>query len=509
MTLLECTGIAVLLAFGIVSRKASAQEWDSPVWPGKEWTTSTPEEQGVDPGYLVKMLEYIREKKSPVHSLTVIRHGRMIFDASFWPYDGASLHDIASVTKSITSALAGIAADQGYIRDIHSPVIEYFPHRGAANLDKRKLALTVEHLLTMTTGLHGGEPAETTLLRMVGSPDWVQFMLDHPMAVEPGKEFAYSSGGAHLLSAIIRETTGRRAMDFAQTNLFDPLGISRLAWPSDHAGNNHGFGSLCLHPHDMARFGYLYLRGGVWNGKQVISKEWVAASTRKQSAPPDSSGRERGYGYLWWVFPGYFLASGRGGQCIFVCPETDLVMVTTGGGFNSGELFQKFVAPATSGRPLPPNQQAADRLQILLKAAQEPPMPEPASPLPAIAREISGKRYGLGSNWTQWSDFTLVFEGQREALLRMSWYGVPCEYRVGLDGTWKTGAGKHGIPAVALGEWKSETQFDISLNEGGNIGLWRITFDFAGGSVTVKTSGATGLPGFTVQGKREDNPKVE
>lgn len=498
-----CICVGVALAFWMTSKKLEAQEWNAPIWPKTEWKRSTPEAQGIDSEYLVKALEFIREKKSRIHSLSIIRHGRMVFDANFWPYEGTSLHDMASATKSVTSSLVGIAVDRELIQDVKRPVIACFTRWNASNMDDWKRALTIEHLLMMNGGLHGVEPGETTLIRMVGSPDWIQFMLDLPMAGEPGKAFVYSSGGAHLLSGIIREATKKSALDFGQTALFNPIGISRAVWPADLQGNNYGWGDLRLHPHDMARFGYLYLRGGVWNGKQVIAKDWVAASTRMQSTPPpDVSGMERGYGYLWWIFPGFYNASGRGGQLITVWPEKDVVVVATGGGFNPGELLLKYIAPAVSDSPLSSNQAAADRLQELLKAALEPPKLEPVSPLPAFAQEISGKRYTLGPNWTAWRDFALVFDTPGEARFNLFWYGVPCAYRIGLDGSWRTGSGRYGLPAVATGAWKSESRFELALNEAGNINSWGMAFDFEGDSVSVQVKEGTGLPGFTVKGKR-------
>ncbi len=496
--------VAVILAWNAVVTESFAQAWDDPVWPGEKWDTVTPEEQGIDSERLAQALEMIREKKLPIHSLTLIRHGRMALDVAFWPYDGVSPHDMASATKSVTSALVGAAIDREYIDGVGKPVFACFPRRGAANLDSRKLALTVEHLLTMRNGLHGSEPKEDTLLRMAASPDWIQFMLDLPLVDEPGKGFAYSSGGVHLLSGVVRESTGRTAGDFARSVLFGPLGMGDAVWAADPRGNQYGWGDLRLHPHDMARFGLLYLRGGEWRGREVLSLEWVEASTRSRVAlPPNASGMERGYGYLWWVFPGFFSASGRGGQLIAVWPEKDMVIVTTGGGFDPGELLLHYIAPAVKDAPLPPAPQARQKLISLVAAAKAAPGRESAPAVPSTAREISGIRYVLEPNWAQWKEFSLTFFDSGQAVLFVNWHGGPVAYTVGTDDAWRTGPGRYGIPAAAKGEWRSDSRFELTLNEAGNINFWRIGFEFSDRSVQIEAVESTGLPGIGVRGERD------
>ena len=187
---------------------------------------------------------------------------------------------------------------------------------------------------------------------MSSSPDWIQFTLNLPMAEEPGTRFVYCSNNAHLLSGIIRETTGMSEQDYANGSLFEPLGISNVSWPSDPQGNNHGWGDLRLTPYDMAKLGYLYLNEGVWDGKQVVPAEWVAESTQKQVSLEEGEG----YGYQWWVsgsVPGIYEANGRGGQRIIVWPEKNIILVTTGGGFEPDELSPFLLAALKSDQSLP------------------------------------------------------------------------------------------------------------------------------------------------------------
>jgi CubicO group peptidase (beta-lactamase class C family) len=236
-----------------------------------------------------------------IHSLMIIRNGDAVVDATFFPFAQGAVHNIASDTKSFMSTLIGIAIDQGYIKSVAQPVLDFFPDRTVANLDASKEAMTLEDLLTMRSGFKcTPQQMELTLQEMMASPDWVQFTLDLPMAAEPGTSYVYCSPNVHLLSAIIQETTGMSAEDFAREYLFGPLGFSDVIWKTDPQGINRGWGDLMLDPHDMAKLGYLFLNEGQWDGQQVLSSAWVEKATspltRHNLAISD-------YGYLWWVDP--------------------------------------------------------------------------------------------------------------------------------------------------------------------------------------------------------------
>lgn len=301
-------------------------------WPTDGWRTSTPDEQGMDSELLTEMLAYIEENRLPIDSVTIVRHGYLVLDAYPRSHKSYWMHSLYSCTKSVTSALVGIALDQGQIQSVDQPVLSFFPQRTVANVDARKEAMKLEHLLTMTDGLDWVRKdirltsSGDTTPEMTQSGDWVQFTLDRPMAEEPGNRWNYNSGASHLLSAIIQETTGMTALEFAEEHLFDPLGISRAVWRSDPQGRNYGATYLRMTTHDMAKFGYLYLNHGLWDGKQIVSAAWVEASTTNHSPTPGVY-----YGYQWWVMPwaGYYSAIGARGQYIVVLPELDMVVVFT------------------------------------------------------------------------------------------------------------------------------------------------------------------------------------
>lgn len=309
-------------------------------WPTVEWMRSTPEEFGMDSSILAGVYNYIERNNLEMHSVLIIKDGYIIEESYPHPsYDQDTTHIIYSCTKSITSALIGIAIREGFLTGIDQRIMDIFPDREIANLDAHKQSLTIEHLLTMTSGLEWNEwpgwvaysdPANTYRSWVV-SDDWVQFVLDRPMVKEPGEEFNYNTAVSHLLSAIIQQVTGITTLEYAQQHLFEPLGISKLNWPTDPQGVYEGGSSLALTPRDMAKFGYLYLNKGVWDGEQIVPSDWVEESTIGHvSAKSHITGCD--YGYQWWIYPNLDMYAGLGyaGQQIFVLPDYNIVIVFTG-----------------------------------------------------------------------------------------------------------------------------------------------------------------------------------
>lgn len=321
-------------------------------YPASEWRVSTPEEQGFDAEILDKMLEKLERQSSTVDNITIIRHGYKILDASFRLYQADEPHLLYSCTKSVVSALVGIAIQQEYIESVYVPLMELFPDREIQNLNKSKQMMTLKHLLTMSSGF---ECRDSYLYEWVGldemmrSDDWVQHVLDLPMEYAPGTHFEYCNGVTNLLSAIVQESTGMHTAAFAEAYLFGPLGIEAYTWGEDPSGIPLGYSELYLKPSDMARIGYLYLQGGTWEGEQIVSSEWVTASTTEQIA---ADTLQDGYGYQWWIDDaGYYAAVGYRGQFIFVLPEYDMVVVFVSdpdvGDFDAPEkLLVEYIIPA-------------------------------------------------------------------------------------------------------------------------------------------------------------------
>ena len=303
-----------------------AQQEEAIYWPTKAWRVAAPEEQGMDAALLGQMLDAIDEQYLNIDSVVVVHNDRIVAERYYSPYKKDTPHEVYSITKSVVSALIGIAIQEGYINSVNDPVLDFFLGRTFENDDARKRSMTLEHLLTMSSGL------EWDWDEMVSSRDWVQYVLDQPMYIEPGTEFLFSSGNAHVLSAIIQEASGLNTHEFAQQHLFDPLGITETDWQKDIDGIVKGGWGLKMAPRDMAKLGYLYLNQGVWDGQQVVPASWIEATTTKHIQVPEPLEPWDLYmGYLWWLHEdGPYAAHGMKGQFIYVIPESDLVVVFTG-----------------------------------------------------------------------------------------------------------------------------------------------------------------------------------
>ena len=350
---------AVLLA----ARPAAATEATIP-WPTKTWPESTPEAQGLDRAALEAFdRELAAGRQGYVDSMLVVRHGQVVFEREYqrdydrlfvgkgkpglynyydpeWhPYwKRGRLHTMQSISKSVTSALIGIALQRGELPSVGVKVMPYFK-AFRTSPDARREALTLRDVLTMTTGIRWDESSTTytdavnNCAAMEATEDWIQYVLDQPMADAPGRTFVYNSGATQLLSYLIEQVTGKEADDYANEHLFGPLGIG-YAWkrtPKDLADTE---GGLYLRPRDLAKIGLLYMKDGAWDGKRILPEGWVRDSTTWHT----STGRgERGYGYKWWVLrrkdrDGYeaYAGLGYGGQRLIVVPALDLIAVFTG-----------------------------------------------------------------------------------------------------------------------------------------------------------------------------------
>jgi len=338
-------------------------------WPTSNWKTASPESQGVDSELLVKMLDTIWKKDISIDSVLVIRNGYILLDAYNYPFDSNTRHNIYSCTKSISSALIGIAIDKGYIKNITQPVIDFFPKYVTKNLNDDKKVITLKHLLTMTSGLYCCDSylyRWRGLMQMKFSKDWIKFMIDLPMAEKPGTRFEYCNGVSFLLSAILQEQTHENALSFAEKNLFGPIGITNVRWPSNPQGITLGYSQLQMKPRDMAKFGFLYLNNGVWDGQQIISSQWIKESTRKHI----DATLVPGYGYQWWIVnPGIYTAIGHQGQFIMIVPKKNLLAVFTSSlaqedFYTPLGLLASYIVPAVkSSTPLAENPDKANEIK--------------------------------------------------------------------------------------------------------------------------------------------------
>lgn len=304
-------------------------------WPTDEWLSTTPEDQGLDGITLHRMNETITDENIEIDSVIVVKNGYIVYEEYYSYWSQYMSHTIQSCTKSFMSALIGIAIDMGYIDNISQPILDFFPNYTIENWDSRKENITLFHCITMSTGLEFHEvdipysdPAND-LFAMYDTPDMWEYVLNRPMQYDPGTHWSYNSGGIELLGGVIEHATGYSVTEFAEEFLFNPIGIDYFNWWKVPASGQYGCsGGLRLTPRDMARFGYLYLNQGNWNGTQVISKEWVNISTQMYF----DTGSWYHYGFTWWGVPDqpFYEATGHYEQKIYVLPEHDIVVVFTG-----------------------------------------------------------------------------------------------------------------------------------------------------------------------------------
>lgn len=341
-----------------------------------EWPTASPGDVRLDPGRLQQLTDLLESDESGnIHSVLIVKDGKLVYERYYsgadedWgtdlgvvDFDADTLHDQRSVSKSITSALVGIAIGEGRLPDVDANVFDLFPqHHDILSPEKRRLKL--RHILSMTAGLDWFEPGDYTNpgndeIRMIRSPDPVAFVLGRAFVSEPGERFEYNGGLPTLLGVLLEQAYGKRGDEILKEKLLDPLGIERFDFRSNDSGLLAYASGIRLRPRDMARIGQLYLQGGQWNGKQVIPASWVKDSLSFQI---EDAGWTYGYGYQWWIarlqvdeetwdIP---MAVGNGNQRIMIVEPLNMVMVVTAGHYNQTEgvlwghrMLMRYVIPA-------------------------------------------------------------------------------------------------------------------------------------------------------------------
>jgi CubicO group peptidase (beta-lactamase class C family) len=333
----------------------------APVGAGTfEWQVVEPNTVGLDRAPLDQLVDQINtDPEFNIHSILVVKDGKLAFEEYFggadqdWGtdlgivrFDSNTRHDLRSVSKSVTSALIGIAIDDGKLPGTDATVPELFPEY-AEHIAPNKRDLTLEHMLTMTAGLSWFEPIDYTNpgndeIRMINSPDPVAFVLGRSFATKPGERFQYNGGLPTLLGYLLEKAYGKRGDVIAREVLLEPLGIDDFDFRANRNGLLAYASGMRLTPRDMAKIGLLYLNEGEWQGKQLLPKKWVADSLRSHI----KSTRTIGYGYQWWInrfdSPETSMwvpsARGNGVQRIFILEPLNMVVVITAGNYNRGDV---------------------------------------------------------------------------------------------------------------------------------------------------------------------------
>lgn len=314
------------------SEEASPPE---PVEPevDNSWELDAPENHGMDPELLAAMHEAVAD--TPIYSIVTAKDGVIVDEYYAEEYDENSIFRFNSCSKSFTSALVGLAIEQGYISGVDARLGDYLP--AVDELENTIFhQITLEQLLTQTSGIEWYEwgGGNSNFFEWRESGDWVGYILNRQIVADPGTYFAYSTGNTHLLAAALQNATGKSAYEYGLENIFTPLGMDSVEWEADDQGVTDGGNGISMTARDAAKFGQLYLNNGSWKGEQIVPAAWVETSTSTQT--PGPGGRSGSYGYQWWVRPfgegnyDAYYAMGAFGQFIFVVPELELVTVVTG-----------------------------------------------------------------------------------------------------------------------------------------------------------------------------------
>jgi CubicO group peptidase (beta-lactamase class C family) len=373
--------VLVLMVLQLWSCRGSSFVYEEPVDLGDGWPTAELSEVGLDAQPFIELIDEISAAdERAVHGILVVKDGRLVLEEYFdgyrfdyddpqfrgdrVEYDALTRQNLMSVTKAVTGALVGIAIDEGHVAGVDESVVAYFDqYDGLSPGEKDKI--TVEHLLTMTSGLEWNEwdvpltdADNNDLIQLFIVDDPIEYILAKPLEHEPGTYWYYSGGDVNLLGEIFKRSTGTSIDEYAQTHLFEPLGITDYQWRYLNTDVVYAAGELELRPRDLAKFGWLYLSDGRWNGTKVISSTWIENSIREHVSIPGRSADGDGYGYQWFTQRyehngqtiDAAIRTGWGGQAVVVFPSLDTMVVLTGGDYvlqtQVSELVSRHVVPA-------------------------------------------------------------------------------------------------------------------------------------------------------------------
>lgn len=327
---------------------------------------ATPESMGVDSGQLIEFIRAAGKEVNSIHSLMVVRNGKVVTEAWWAPETPEKPHILWSLSKSFTSTAIGFAAAEGLL-DIDDLVIDHFPEKAPKQPSENLKQMRIRDLLTMSAG----HQDEVNLRRVKG--DWVQAFLQHPVPHAPGSHFKYNTPASYVLSAIIQKTTGMTTLDYLKPRLFEPLGIEGAKWDTSPQGISLGGYGLYVKTEDIAKFGQLYLQKGKWNGKQLLTPDWIELATSKQVSNGNNpeSDWNQGYGFQFWQCRhDAYRGDGKDGQFCIVIPEQDVVIAITSNTRDMGaelNLVWDKLLPAFHDNKLPPNEAMQEQLGELIR----------------------------------------------------------------------------------------------------------------------------------------------
>lgn len=508
----------LLTVFVILMLASSAvpilADGDAP-FPTKEWAVSTPEEQGVSSKELLALLTPLTQENFHFDSLVVVRNGYIIAEAYNAPYGPEDTHQLQSASKTVTAMGIGIVLKEGLIKSLDETMVSFFTDRQIKNLDDRKKAITLRHLLTFSDGLECDDmyvpTMQQTWVKVFTVSDPLQAALDLPMAEEPGKSWHYCNSVTYILSSIVTKVTGMSMLDYLDQKMFAPLGITKPTWLMLN-GFTMGYAGLLLNTRDMAKLGYLLIQNGKWGDQQILDADYVKALAGPSVQTPWPGAP---YGYQMWTSDDYSWAAGigHGGQFIVVIPKNGLVIALTGTltdsihpWIQSYPLALGAAAFKVSDEPFPADKEAASALKAYLDAFSNP-IPEAVPPLSDVAKRISGVTYGLfspnlfypGPISRAWETvlflspnvdtkaFKLTFGGGDTATFTATFADdKTLDITVGLDNVYRPSPWREGTMA-AKGLWLTPDTFRIYFRPLGADRMYQVDISFIATAVNIIT----------------------
>jgi CubicO group peptidase (beta-lactamase class C family) len=430
---------------------------------GSSLPRSTPEAQGISSAAVLDFVQAADREVDAMNSFMLVRHGHVVAEAWWAPYDPQSRHTLYSLSKSFTSTAVGLAIADGKL-SLDDEVVRFFPDEVPDQPSANLSAMRVRDLLSMSTG-HQTEP---NVRDNTNTLSWTKAFLSHPVPHKPGTHFLYNTAATYMQSAIVQKVTGKTVLEYLRPRLFEPLGIEDPSWGASPQGVTLGGYGLSIRTEDIARFGLLLLQNGRWESKQLVPAAWVEAATAKQTSNGSNprSDWDQGYGYQFWRCRHHaYRGDGAFGQFCIVIPEKDAVVAITSGTKDMQavmNLVWEKLLPALGSGALPPNN---DGLQTLKGALAHLSVRTPqGASTSAATPQVTGRKYVFPSNQQKLDSLVLERGSDDKVILTISVNGT--EYRVPSGNqTWEKSQMAYGPfepqPVAAAGAWTSQDTYTV------------------------------------------------
>ncbi len=475
---------------------------------------TTPEAQGIPSAAILAFLHAAEQDNCGLHSFMFLRHGSVVAEGWWAPYEPGEPHMLFSLSKSFTSTAVGLAAAEGRL-SVDDPVLAFFPAEAPRKPSGNLAAMRVRHLLSMSTG-HDHDTTEHLYKRKDG--DWARAFLARPVAHEPGTHFLYNTGATYMLSAIVQRVTGQTLLDYLGPRLLEPLGITGATWETCPRGVNTGGFGLNITTVDIARFGQLYLQRGRWQDRQLVPEAWVADASAVQTvngANPESDW-EQGYGYQFWrCRHGAYRADGAFGQFCVILPAQDAVIAITAGTPDMQKvlnLIWEHLLPVFGPAARPDDAPGCAALRRKLAGLALPTVS--GAPAVELAADVSGRWYAFDGPRKPWQALSFAF-GERQTLCtvrdRLGEHQIACGHGEWIKGitTWalaRPPEGRQGtqFPVAASGAWTASNTYEVRLVSYTTPFCFTLTCNFIRDKVLAKARmnvsfGPTQFPQLTGQ----------